>query len=426
MHNKKQWFKLDNAAKIYPPARTRNRMSMFRTSVTLSEKVDANILKTALQKTLKRFPSFSCRLKSGFFWYYLEQIDGSPPITPDVKNPMAHLNTKKNRNFMFRVRCYHGRIALEFFHVLADATGAMTLLLTLTREYLHLRYGVNIPVGGYILDINEKPLHSEYEDSFLTYAKPERLNRKEEQAYHPTFTPLPLHQLILTSGIIPTDELVKKAKEYNVTVTVFTTALLIQAIANHQKLEPSTIQRKRPVKVSVPINLRRFFPSNTLRNFSSYLNPGIDTRLGEFTLEEIIVQVKSLLDSRATEKYLNARFSENVAIERNILVRLVPLFIKKPILRSFFNRQGDAYISATFSNMGVITVPDEMKVYLKRIDFLLGQQYNPIPACACLSYNGSTVINFSRTYREPDIEREFFTLLIKHGIPVSIESNGRC
>ena len=426
MPNKNQWFKLDNAAKIYPPARTRNRTTMFRLSATLKDKVDTNILKTALEITLKRFPSFSCRLKSGFFWYYLEHIDGTPPILPDVKNPMAHLNMKKNRDFMFRVRCYHGRIALEFFHVLTDASGAMSFLLTLVKEYIRLYYGADAPCSGYILDTNDSPQPCEYEDSFLKYAKKERLTRSEEAAYHPTFTALPLHQLLLTSGTIPTDVLVKKAKEYNVTVTVFLTALLIEAIANLQKTESSAAKRKLPVKVSVPVNLRRFFSSKTLRNFSSYLNPGIDTRLGDFSFEEILVQVKSLLDSRATDKYLNARFSENVAMERNIFVRLVPLFIKKPILRFFFNHQGDSYISSTLSNLGVVELPDELIEYVKRLDFLLGQPFTLLPVCACLSYNGSTILNFSRTYAEPHVEREFFTLLVKHGIPVYIESNGRC
>lgn len=426
MSHKKQWFKLDNAAKIYPPAQTRNRTSMFRLSTTLKDKVDTNILKSALEKTLNRFPSFACRLKRGFFWYYLEHIDGTPPILPDVKNPMTHLNMKKNRNFMFRVRCYHGRIALEFFHVLTDASGGMTFLLTLVSEYVRLKYGVSASVGGYILNIDDKPEPCEYEDSFLRYAKKERLPRNEEAAYHPSFTPLPLHQLLLTSGTLPTDVLISKAKEYNVTVTVFLTAILIEAIANIQKNERSASKRKDPVKVSVPVNLRRFFESKTLRNFSSYLNPGIDTRFGDFTFEEILVQVRSLLDSRANKKYLNARFSENVAMERNIFVRLVPLFIKKPVLRFFFTRQGDAYISSTLSNMGVINVPEELTEYIERLDFLLGQSFTLLPVCACLSYNGKTVLNFSRTYAEPDIEREFFTLLIKHGIPVYIESNGRC
>ena len=113
-------------------------------------------------------------------------------------------------------------------------------------------------------------------------------------------------------------------------------------------------------------------------------------------------------------------------MERNIFVRLVPLFIKKPVLRFFFTRQGDAYISSTLSNMGVINVPEELTEYIERLDFLLGQSFTLLPVCACLSYNGKTVLNFSRTYAEPDIEREFFTLLIKHGIPVYIESNGRC
>ena len=119
----KRWMKLDNAAKIYPAAKSRNWTALFRLSALLTEPVDPMLLARAQQSTLRRFPGFALRLRHGFFWYYLEHNEGAPIIQRDVANPCVRMDLRENDGFMFRVRYYGRRIALEVFHVLADGTG---------------------------------------------------------------------------------------------------------------------------------------------------------------------------------------------------------------------------------------------------------------------------------------------------------------
>ena len=57
--NKLRWMRLDNAAKIYPAARRQNWSNVFRVSVTLKETVDKEVLKSALDVTIRRFPSIA-------------------------------------------------------------------------------------------------------------------------------------------------------------------------------------------------------------------------------------------------------------------------------------------------------------------------------------------------------------------------------
>ena len=134
-----KWMKLDNAAKIYPVSRSRRWMAVFRLSAQLTEPVDPVILRGALTRTLRRFPSFSQRLRRGFFWYYLEHIEGSPLVEQDVNNPCAPIQFQKNDGFMLRVRYHDSRIAVEFFHVLTDGSGALCFLQTMVAEYLTAR-----------------------------------------------------------------------------------------------------------------------------------------------------------------------------------------------------------------------------------------------------------------------------------------------
>lgn len=417
------WYKLDNAAKIYPAAQTSRWAPIFRLSATLSEEVDVELMHEALGHVLRRMPTMACKLKAGLFWYRLESLDGVPAIEEDVRNPM--LRIRQSDGFLFRVRCYHRRIAVEFFHAVSDGTGGLTFLLTMVREYLRLRYGADIPTSDKILDCFDTPLPEEMEDAFLRHASREAISRKEPLAYTLKGTHVSREEVMLTSGIVPTDRLLALAKQHNATLGELLTAFLIQAIAEVQRGDRSRRRRRRQVKVSVPVNLRPYFNCKTLRNFSSYINVGIDTRLGEYSLDEILSQIHHTMRLSLTEKQLRARFSGNVALERNMAIRALPLAVKNPIMRSIYNYEGKRYISSTLTNIGLVNLPEEMHPYVERLDFLLGPSTSAITQMATISYNNQTLINFTRTMAESDVERCFFRSIVRSGVPVRIESNRR-
>jgi NRPS condensation-like uncharacterized protein len=198
------------------------------------------------------------------------------------------------------------------------------------------------------------------------------------------------------------------------------------AIDTMQCREVRLQMRRKPVKVSVPINLRRFFPSTTFRNFSSYVNPGIEPHMGEHSFDEVLKAVYHTMGFEITEKNLQAKFTANVRSEKNLFLRVTPLFIKTPLLKLAFRLFGDRKSSCTFTNLGEVTLPEEMKPYIRRMELILGPlSRNPV-GCAVMSYEGNIYLNFTRVITEPKVEREFFTQLVKLGIPVTIESNQRC
>ena len=66
-----------------------------------------------------------------------------------------------------------------------------------------------------------------------------------------------------------------------------------------------------------------------------------------------------------------------------------------------------------------------MALFVTRMEFMLGPlSRNPV-AIGTLSYDGTMYLNITRMIRESDLEREFFTRLVKLGVPVQIESNQR-
>ena len=418
-------MKLDNAAKIYPAAMRRNWKALFRLSADLTEDIDPDILEQAQRSTLSRFPGFALKLKRGVFWYYLEFNEGAPKVQPDAAYPCVPMDFRENNGFMFRVR-YHGkRIAVEIFHVLSDGSGGICFLKTLTAEYLRIKYGVDIPRDNEILDCSQQPAPDETEDAYVKYAKNIARSRREPNAYYIKGTNESDGFVHIITAAIPADAVVSRAKEKKVSVTDYLTAALIMAIDKIQRQTVKQESRYRPVKVCIPINLRSFYPTNTMRNFASYVNPGIDPKYGVFTFDEVLLAVHHYMRSEATEKQLNAKISTNVRSENIKVLRLTPLFLKNIALKFTFNRVGDRKSTTSISNLGVVRLPEEMSAYVTRMDFILGPLSRNKMVCGALTYNGKLMLNFTRTIKESVVEREFFRYLVKLGIPVKIESNQR-
>ena len=395
------WMRLDNAAKIYPASMRRDWMAMFRLSATLVEPVDPEVLRAALARTLTRFPWFAVRMRRGMFWYYLEHNDAPPIVEEDVRNPCLPMRAKDSRGYAFRVRYYGNRIAVEIFHVLTDGTGGLCFLKTLVAEYLALRYGISIPRGGDVLDCDDPPDPGEMEDGFLACAGNVTRSRSEADSFHLSGTRERDGFIHVTTGVIPVNALKARAEEKGVSLTVYLTAVLILAF--------DAIQRRK----------------HPLRNFANYVNPGIEPSYGVYTLDEVLSIVMHQMGMELTPKVLGAKFTTNVRSEQNAVLRVAPLFLKDLAMRAAFYMTGDKKTATCFSNLGNASLPAEMALFVTRMEFMLGPlSRNPV-AIGTLSYDGTMYLNITRTIRESDLEREFFTRLVKLGVPVQIESNQR-
>lgn len=419
-HNRKTWLKLDNAANIYPSLISRNFTPNFRVSLTLKEHINPEILQQAVENCLPRFKNFSSTLKKGLFWHYLELNDQKPVVEYDSHFPMRALNSKNTNGYHFRVCYYEKRIALEVMHVITDGTGATRFLCTIVAEYLRL-CGKDIPLAGPgIIDLSSAPTPDEMEDGFRKYTRfKTRRTRQEASAYHVKGTKLPAGEVGIIIGRTPVDAVKAKAKEFGATITEFLVAVLVWTLYCHQK-EHS--KKEVAVKINVPINLRSYYPSKTLRNFSLFINPGIEPKYGDWDFDEVVDDVQHFMRLNKKEKFLNANMSANLADEMNPVIRAVPLFLKTPVLHMYYV-SGEGKYSSTISNLGEFTMPEEMKPYIDRADFILGRPYIMPTNCAVASFNGIMSISFGRSIKEKDFEREFFRNLIKMGIPVKIESN---
>ena len=418
-----RWVRLDNAAKIYPAARRRNWSNLFRQSVTLAEEVDISVLQSALDVMVKRFPSIAARLRKGAFWYYLQQVESAPPVREEYSYPLVHMSKEEMRRCAFRVIVYHNRIAVEFFHSLTDGTGALIFLKNLVAEYLEQKHGISIPVEDGILDRHAPVPEEELEDCFPKNAGPVSASRRDTNAWHMYGIPQTDGFLTLTCFQLPVKEALALAHRYGVTLTVFISAIMMQALTNLQAEKTPNRKHQKLIKLLIPINLRNLFPCNTLRNFAMYTIPELDPRLGDYSLEEICSIIRHKMGLEFTPKHMSSVIATNVNDERRLFLRLVPLPIKNMVMKAIFDRVGEKKSCLSFSNLGRIKVPQIMERYIQRFDFILGVQADAPYNCGMLSFGDTIYINFIRNIRDPELERHFFAVLQQLGLSVTVESN---
>ena len=420
-----RWMRLDNAAKIYPAAKRRNWNNFFRLSATLTETVDVAVLRSALDVTVRRFPSIAVRLRRGVFWYYLEEIPQPPPIQEEKSCPLAHAPFQEVRRCAFRVLVYRDRIAVEFFHALTDGTGGLIFLKTLVAEYLTQKYGVSIPAEYGVLGRLEEPDPEELEDSFLRYAGDVKASRKESTAYHLSGTPERDGYKNLITMMLSAEEVRACAKSRGLSVTELLCAAMMQAILDLQAEKVRDPRWRKPVKVLVPVNLRGLFPSRTLRNFASYITPELDPRMGECSFKELCDEVHHRMGLENNRRTMRAKFAANVASERSPVLRVMPLFIKNIAMKAVFDAVGERKSCLCLSNLGNVQLPEAMAAYVRRMDFIIGVQAAAPHNCGVVTWNGTMYINCIRSIREPELEMHFYRVLRKLGLHVTVESNQR-
>lgn len=418
------WFKLDNSAKIFPSVSNHKETNTFRVTITLTEKINPENLQIATDIMLNRYPMFKVKLKKGLFWSYFD-YNSKPFIIREMPFKIcAQIDPRENNGYLFKVMYRNQDIAIEMFHSLADGGGVMMLLKSLVYEYLLLE-GKKIKPDNLILTKNEKPEYEEYEDANVKYYnKKNRKHIPEEKAYRIKGTQISDDNTGLISGIMNTKDILKLSRENEMTITEYLASVLMYVIYKTQiQYRESIKSNERPVKIFIPVNLRKHFPSKTLRNFSNFIKTKMHMNKTDISFEEIKTVVKEQFSEGIKKSELIRKMSENVAFEKNIFLRMTPYFLKNYVLKIGYNMLGIKLNTMSLTNIGRIDFPESMKPFIKGVTaYINAGKFNAVN-CAVVSYENQFKITFTRSIIETNIEKEFFRFLTSKGIDIELESN---
>ncbi|MGL5675725.1 MAG: hypothetical protein ACRDDX_04905 [Cellulosilyticaceae bacterium] len=410
-----RWKRLDNAAKIFPPTSNRRNTKVFRFSCSLYEKIQPEKLQQALDRTMVDFPLYASIIRKGMFWYYFEACDLKPEVQEETKSPCSVMYDENKKNLLFQVTYYNKSINLEIYHALTDGTGALQFLRTLVLYYLLV---VHQEVTDKNLSIDyDASMAQKEDDSFNKYFDETKRLKKQSlgKAYKVKGEKHEGHRLQVIRGTMSAKEVLTQAKAYNTTLTVFLGSLLVGAIGQEMAMR----QRKKPVVISIPVNLRSYFQSASARNFFGVVNIGYYFKKPETPLEEIIDHLQGTLKKELTTERLQSRLNQLVALEHNYFTRVIPLILKKPTLKVAHHIASEE-ITTVLSNIGRVTMPEAIAHYIDTFDVCVST--DKIQMCVC-SYGDKLSISFTSPLKNTEIQKNFFRELTSRGVGVSVTTN---
>lgn len=407
------WYKVDNVAKVFLATSTRRDPRVFRISCTLIEEIDPALLDEALVRTAREQPQFQVTLHRGLFWHYLESTDEVPHAEPESGPPCALLYGPERRNrLLYRVSYFGARINVEMFHVLTDGNGGFLFLKALVHNYLALRHpgeleGVPRQDGASAADREQ--------DSFKNFYTGGRARakskEKQKRAYHIHGLHLPRAQLQYFEAHLSARQVLERARALHVTLTSYLGAALMLAIY----AEMPTLQAGEPVAVSLPVNLRNYYPSATARNFFNSVYVA-HTFTGQETLETLAPVFDARLKTALSEENVKARMDDYEKLEHIPAIRPVPLFIKNRAV-GFFCGLEKRHVTAVLSNLGRVQLPAALQPYVQ--GFAAFSSCETMFTCVC-SYGDDLVLGTSSSYRSTNILRHLYRSLADTGLEITL------
>ena len=406
------WKKLDNVALIFPSSSSKADTHVFRFSCEMCDEVDGVMLQRALDDTIENFPVFNYVLKRGMFWYYLEKTDIHPVVCEESRPPCSELYDINQKKLMYEVTYYRNTINFEIYHVLTDGTGAMQFLRMLVSRYISYMKGYcELPFDF------DASYHQMEDDAFRRhYSGAHPKNKvKQPKAYMLRGQKLPESRIGIIRGHMSVKAVLAEARKRGVTMTVLLTAVMICAIAEDI---PRRAMHK-PVVMNLPVNLRNYFKSESIRNFFCLVKIGYDfsKRSGEF--DDVLSEVKAAFEREINPESLENYMNGWASIESNLFVRMCPLWFKDIVLNIAYRMSSQKY-TAMLSNVGILRMPAECAESIRSFDVCNGTQ--KLQACVC-SFNDNLSISFTSAFTSCDIQRSFFRQLTALGIEVEITTN---
>lgn len=419
MKNNDAWFKLDNAAKIYPALSIKKSPPQFRLTVSLEKPVNYHFFKQAWENLLQRCPYFQVYLKRGLFWYYLQKHDNIPSIELMKPVPDLTFDHKKRTSHLLKATLRGNTIALDFSHILTDGNGGMRFLQALIFEYFKLMK-INVDPGKNMLFAGSDPRKEEYEDAFLKFfpgklPKPDRLKK----AFHLSGTFFTNNNFRIISGELSLDNILTTSRNLHVSITEYLTAVYLSSLLKIFLQEKS--KRTTVLRLEVPVDLRRYYDTVTMRNFSLYNSIEIDLKLGEYSFTDILKKVHHSMRLQTDRKELNRQVSRNVRGETNPFIRIVPIIMKNIYMAELYSRLGERCYSGVISNLGPIALPEDFGSHIESFNFILNPNQVMKKSITLLSWQEILRINISSVIKDRELERLFFTKLTEDGIEVKIK-----
>ena len=407
------WNKTDNSGMLYPLITTLSAQSNYEICVLLADVVDKSKLLRALTRAYDRFKCNKVELQNNLFRACF--VENNRPIVIHENNGVlvGRINFRKNNNYLIEVSTKDNEIHLKFFHALSDGQGAIVFISCLLVEYAK-ECGVEISEDYF----PEK--EGENENAYRKYidksiSKKGLIGAMSASALQVKGNPFKHDGLGSISGVAPVSEVLALSRRYGCSMTVFLGAvamLTVNELYGDGKKAPSLF---------VPVNLRKYFKTNTLSNFVSSAKCVLPPDISD--LAETTKLLNSALEKELQEENLKKAILLASTFDTNPFVKFCPLFIKRAFIklgRELVTRGTQTMI---LSNLGKVAFPKEVMPYVKDIKFFLNCNRRTPVNFTVSSFKDTLTVCFTRHIVDRKVEKLFFEKMRALGVDFEISSN---
>ena len=409
---KYKWMKTDTASIMFSALTTKNWGRTFRFTALTDAPVQPEKLKAAAADVLPCYPNMCTSLRRGFFWTYQTVTDAPPEIRAEGARPLLPVTARYKGLPDLRFVYTENEISLESSHCVGDGKGIMRVFEEVLARYFALCDGETAPYTPF------ESAGECCENAFDTYYRKggQRDTLRTERAFHfeETYEPDFIRLLFAETD---EEKILSLAHARAMTVTEYLCAVLILGIIRAAG-KPVTER----ICIAVPVNLRRFFETKTLRNFSiqTYVNFDPAGRT-DWTLDEVCAATYGKLRETLNPERLQLTLNKFGALKYNPVLRAVPYALKRPVLVKSQNKS-HACVTTIFTNLGDRPLPPALQGRVKGLRFVNGDTrgYGLAVTVSCISAGGVLSLCFSRANRDTCWFDAVTAILREEGAGISV------
>lgn len=375
----------DSAGIIYPYVAEDDWCSVYRIESKLKKPLNLPALKSAVEEMRKEYPYYFSKI-ARYKRHFVLVPGGDKNVMDENIYPFCRPFDIESEP-LTRVIYDSETVAVEMFHVLADGRGGLNFFKELMKKYSR------ISTGGKIADLNsEHFITGKCDDIYrkMTLAGGKNVSRVVSSAYQLKKQPETGFEAFCIDADV--SSLKSAAKKRDASVTEYLCALQMKAIFDSEKTG------NKPVRISVPVDIRKFAFTQTDRNGSLYTLIGAKKKDAR-DIDSLIRNVKAQFDSTVTrENMLNIAYT-NVKQADMAVFKALPIGLKKFVLNIGYTVFGENQFTSTLTNPGIIDVGAEISDAVSDVYFILGKQKTKPVNIAVSTFNSRVKLMVSSDSR---------------------------
>ncbi|MEG2080210.1 MAG: hypothetical protein RRZ68_01440 [Oscillospiraceae bacterium] len=405
-------YEIDAVTTMYPALSGSKHGYVYRICVILKKEINEKAIKQAVIDLAPRFPIMYTHLKKNFLRY--TQIESTDfDIVEFRKTPKLFMPELYDTNKpAFRIYCDGIRMSFDIFHANGDGTAAMIYIKTLLSHYLEV-LGISSENIDGIAKLNQSPTENELKDDYLTYCEKGRKSSLNDANAFMLKYPLKEDYFRMLCIKIPVIELKSIIKPKGFTISEYLIATLYEAV----KTQYDVNKTKKPIKISVPINLRQFFKSDSFRNFAYFTNVALYPK-ENLSFDEIMLSTKKQLQKATEMENLLNSITQASRLLKEPYMKYLPRVAKDFCIKVGYKIFGRNKMTLTFSNMGVQALPKEIKEIIDRFEIHLGSTDGYVNSAA-IGFDGYISMCMCFSSEDKSLENKFIEILESDGINVT-------